>query len=147
MNKRNQYGKKSDKVKKIIMSGIIIMVLAIIGLVAFDIYNMPDNRADREINRLAADFYENYFYDTYVESLNGGDVAEFLSKYKDRPMDPVYLRRLIVFSKENGGNADEIFKNDKYDCDTNSSKVVYQPVEPYGKKDYTYTVELSCKEK
>lgn len=147
MNRHNQYGKKSDKVKKIMMAGIVILILAVGGLVAFDIYNMPDKRADREINSLAKDFYENYYYARNIEVLDDEGMTKMLSTYADAPMEPVYLRRLLVYAREQGKDSDEIFKNDLYECDTNTSKVTYQPVAPYGKKDYTYTVELSCKEK
>ncbi len=149
MSKRKRYGKKSDNIKKIMVAGIVILIVAVMGLVGFDIYNMPDKVADREINELAKEYYEKYFYQNYKDSLSEDqDVAELLEKnYAEASLEPVYLRQLMVYSRTNGGDPDAIFDNAHYKCNANVSKVTYQPVAPYGEKDYTYTVDLSCKEK
>lgn len=146
MSNKKRYGKKSDTIKKIISIGIIILLIIIAAVVGLEIYNMPDKKINREIDRLAAAYYEERFYPSYLASLNDTSVEEGFSKYQDTALQPVYLRQLLAWSREQGNDVDEIFNNTHYRCNTNTSKVIYQPVAPFGKKDYTYTYDLSCKE-
>lgn len=143
--KNKHYGKPSDIIGKVAIGMIILLMVGVAGYVAWQFYNMPEYATDREMNMLAKDYYENYFYDMFVNNLGDNSLTKAMGQYDEKGMDPVKLRQLLLF--DNGRHADsrEIFSSKSYPCDTNLSYVKYHPFAPYGKTDYTYEIKMSCK--
>lgn len=126
-----------------------ICIVACVAIVAFCLvffaYNEPSKVAERKINELGVDYYENYYYPKMIESLEDDiTIEDVLAKYNENGLTPVLLRHLLLF--DNGKNADfaKFFDNTKYNCDKNISSVKITPVEPYGKKDYKIESSLTC---
>ena len=147
-SKKSHFGKTSDKITKIAIGALVVAMIAVAGYVAWQFYNMPEYATEREINSLAKDYYENYFYSELLNNNSGDEsaAASALSIYRDKQMEPVKLRQLLLFDNGRHQNSSEVFNSTHYKCDTNVSTVRFQPVEPYGRTDYTYEVNLSCKE-
>lgn len=143
--KNKHYGRTSDKIAKVAIGLIILLMIGVAGFVAWQFYNMPEYATEREINALAKDYYENYFYDKFVENLGDNSLTEAMGQYNEVGMDPVKLRQLLLFDDGRHENSRAVFTNKSYPCDTNLSYVKYRPFAPYGKTDYTYEVKLSCK--
>ena len=143
-NKR--YGKTSDKVARVAIWFLAVAILAVVGYVAVQFYNMPEYRTEREMNKLAKDYYENYFYDKFVNNLGENSLYDAMGQFQESGLEPVYLRQLLIFDDERHGDLRDVFSTAHYKCSTNTSWVKYHPYEPYGKTDYDYEVNLSCKE-
>ena len=71
--------------------------------------------------------------------------AEFLAKFKDIGIK-VNLDNLIRHNTEESDELKKEFVNSKTNeaCDTNNTKVVIYPKDPYGEKDYKIEVILEC---
>lgn len=147
-DKPSHYGKKSSIVAKI---AIICIVVAMAGFgiyVGIQFYNMPEYATEREINALAKDYYENYFYGKLLENSNeiGTTIPDIMKKYiEEDGIPPVKLRQFFLYADGRHKDSEKIFTTKEYPCNTNVSTVKYTPVAPYGRTDYTYEVNLSCK--
>ena len=144
--KRNSYGKTTDTITKVAIGALVVAIIGVIGYTALQFYNMPEYRTEREMNALAKDYYENYFYDKFVNNLGDNSLFDAMGKFQENGMERIYLRQLLVFDEDRGGKLREVFDTAHYKCNTNTSYIKYHPKEPYGKTDYTYEVNLACKE-
>lgn len=144
--KNKRYGKTSDKITKVAIGVLALAIVGVIGYVAVQFYNMPEYRTEREMNNLAKDYYENYFYDKFVNNVGDGSLFDAMGQHQENGMERVYLRQLLVFDGERHGDLREVFDSAHYTCNTNTSWVKYHPYEPYGKTDYSYEINLACKE-
>lgn len=138
---------KTKKQNKNLINIILIMIIVacIIGvgaLVFSKSYFATENQLQREIEMLAADYYENYLYENYFQKISESDRRAEFEQYINRGMNPVYLREILNYGKDNHPEAAKIFQNAL--CDTNSTSVKYFPEEPYGKSDFRAEYKLSC---
>ena len=139
------YGRKSDLAARVMVVSILVLMTGVAGYVGASIYNMPEKVTVREAESLAREYYEYHFWAEFVNSSQGKTLEEMFEPYAERGFEPVYLRQLILFDEVAHPEAAEIFSGEKYRCNTNSSKVVFRPVAPYGRTDYELELELSCK--
>ena len=144
-DRRHRYGKTSDKVTKVAIIALAVAMVVVAGYTALQFHNMPEYATEREINALAKDYYENYFYDKLVENAGDNSISDIMSAYAEKGMEPVKLRQFFVYDNARHQDSEKIFTTAEYPCNTNTSTVRYTPVAPYGKTDYTYEVNLSCK--
>ena len=125
---------------------IIISVLCIVGAVAMVAnrsYFTQENQLQREIEQLAADYYENYYYENYFLNIPESDRMTELQKYLEHGTNPVYLRELLNYDNNRDSEAAQIFQS--AECDTNTTSVRYFTEAPYGKTDFHTEYKLSCK--
>ena len=121
---------------------ILCMILVIFNLVAHIVFD-PKKVAERKVEELAKDYYENYYYDSFVASLNDEDYSTAFLTYHDYGFPRVYLRELLLF--DNGRHADYhgYFDGDYY-CNTNHTYIQITPQPPYEKTDYTVEYKYDC---
>lgn len=119
----------------IVVASIIIVVAAICTLFG----DTPVQRAEKELQRLADDYYMLYLYPRLIGTKK--TAQEALEIYQETGVPTVFLRQLLYFDEENPKSA-EIFENLK--CDTNGTGVRYYPVEPYGPTDYMANYIWRC---
>lgn len=121
--------------------GIIIacIVIVIFNLGASALFN-PKAIVDREIDKLARDYYETFLYDNTA----GNTPSETMKKYKDPGLAEVYLRQLLLFDNGRHQDSAPAFNYKGYTCDVNKTFVRFYPDEPYNKKDYHFVVNLVC---
>ncbi|MBQ6355362.1 hypothetical protein IJJ18_03045 [Candidatus Saccharibacteria bacterium] len=129
--------------RKISIGVVIISVLAVAGNLAASAYFSPEKIVEREMTKIAKDYYENYFYENYTEKyLSQKDKLERLEK---NGFPYVYLRQLLHY--DNGKHADSApnFRYEGYTCDTNKTHVIFYPTVPYGRTDYRAEYHYECK--
>lgn len=96
--------------------------------------------ANYRLDALAKNYYEEHFYGEYIRASK--DSAEkTLAEFEKRGFGRTFLRQLLTFDENNGGNVRE--KLDEI-CDTNKTYVTYYPKSPYGKTDYEFKYVYSC---
>ena len=130
--------------KKITFGCLIVLIIVVIVSLFVGFFFNPERVAERKLAALAKDYYENYFYENFSETIERDDKAEAFKKYEETGFAPVYLRQLLLFDNERNASFEKYFKNDRYSCDRSKTKVQFFPVEPYGKKDYTVEYTFSC---
>ena len=131
-------------VKKIIL-GIIFaaMLVVVIAVVCAFLLN-PQKRIQAEIPQLAAEYYEDYFYENLTRSPQFKDPNNFntiMEKYNTYGLPPIRLSDLLLYANEK--NADHRDFLTKY-CDENSTIIKFFADPPYGKKDYHTDITYAC---
>ncbi|MBR2589052.1 hypothetical protein IKE84_01800 [Candidatus Saccharibacteria bacterium] len=122
---------------------IIICLVLVFGNVAVRIIFDPERAAKRELENIAKDYYENYYYDSFTENTPEDELAVALQTYTDYGFPPVYLRQLLLF--DNGRHEDSrSYFTGQYFCNTNHTSVTYIPKPPYGKTDYEAVYKYDC---
>lgn len=128
----------SRTARAITIGQVIISILTVAAFLGANIYLEKTAVAERSINYLVKDYYENYFYDHF---LNGRIVSPALfQNYQDKGFPQTSLRQLLTF--DNSRHADR--HHDFDHCDKKGTYVTITPVPPFTKTDYTYTVTLDC---
>lgn len=129
--------------KKLVFGCIAASVVAVIASLFIGVFFSPEKVAARKITYLAKDYYENYYYDKFVATIDK-DFDKSFEKYKDSGFAPVYLRQLLLFDNERDAKYEKYFNIQNYSCNKNTTTVKFFPVEPYGKKDYKIEYTFSC---
>ena len=137
--------KIADPVEKKITLICLIVSSAVVALSVFvGIFFNPQRVAERKLEELAVDYYENYFYDKFVSTVPKDEKEKVFKDYSEHGFAPVYLRQLLLFDNERDIGYEKYFNTTTYSCDRNATKVQIFPVEPYGKKDYRVEYTSSC---
>lgn len=138
-----------EKKKKLIELGAIALVLIVIifAVVFFFAKGSKPNletQLNKSLENMGKDFYTNFYYVEMTKNKSSEEVSEFLSKYQDIGIK-VDLDNLSRYDGERYKDEVAKFKNeDGKACDMKSSRAIIKPKAPYGKDDYTITVELEC---
>lgn len=132
---------KTPIVKKYAL-GIIITasVMVAISLILW-FYFQPDKVARRELEYLAKDYYETYYYPQSIENAD----QNTLTKVAENGSPTVKLRQLLLFDNQRHASSAQAFDQKRYFCDTSATYIKYYPVEPFGKKDYKIEYNYTCK--
>ena len=131
--------------RKVAIVTIIISALAVAGNIAANAYFAPEQIAHRELEKIAKDYYENYFYDNYVANLNDEERVEKLSKLTKNGFPDTKLRQLLLYDNGKYKKSAPNFRYKGYTCDTNKTHVTYYPEEPYKNTDYRVEYYYDCK--
>ena len=130
--------------RNVIISGCIALAILIIViiflLIRFNSPKMKQQAIENDIKTMAADFYENYYYDLITKDFG----ADQLAKFKKSGI----IVDLNILGRHKSENLEKIkeFKHPKKDveCDREKTKAIIYPKESYNKNDYEIKVELSC---
>ena len=137
---------------KIIRGLMIVVVLISACSVGFSLMvkkNVTaEALAEKQFQELAKSYYEDFFYDNFVNSHKdeiAAKGAEFVFKpYLKTGFPMVKLRRLLSYSDENNLDKRIYFEHKKLTCNKDLSSVTFKPHAPFGKTDYTTDPILSC---
>ncbi|MBQ3309474.1 hypothetical protein IJG78_02240 [Candidatus Saccharibacteria bacterium] len=122
---------------------ILLCLFLVFGnAIAHVVFN-PETAAKRELEKLAKDYYENYYYDSFTENTPESELAIAFQSYEDYGFPPVYLRQLLLFDDERHAESRSYFSG-QYFCNTNHTSVTFLPHAPYGKTDYTVNYKYDC---
>ena len=130
--------------KKIVAFAAVLVLVVVLGVVfAVKNGNSQEKVLSNKLEQLGTDFYENFYYKQIGETKDAR--AEFLAKFKDIGIK-VNLDNLIRHNTEESDELKKEFVNSKTNeaCDTNNTKVVIYPKDPYNEKDYKIEVILEC---
>ena len=124
-----------------------IAIIACLFLVFFNagahIILDPKRVSMNKIEELARDYYENYYYDSFVSSIPEEDFDTAFITYSEYGFPRVYLRELLLFD-DGRHEKDRAYFDGEYYCNTNHTSVTILPVFPYGKKDYEINYNYDC---
>ena len=130
--------------KRIVIGIVFICLVVVIGATVASWYFSPDKVARREIERIARDYYENYFYNNFFAELTGEDRQTEFEKYVKRGFAPTYLRQLLNYDDGKHQASAGYFSDPNYTCDTNATNVIFYPYQPFGEENYTMKIEMVC---
>lgn len=125
----------SDVSKNSITTVIIFAMLAVIGFIIFNLIATPEFLVKHKIEKIVADYYENYFYDSIPN-------PDALTKYVDRGFARVTLHQLLLFDDRRHGAATAELS--KY-CDLDNTLIKIYPESPFERKNYHVDYTYSCK--
>lgn len=159
-NKRNNRGgasglttKMNAKVKKrneavfarkFVTIGVLVSAVMVGVSLFVTVYFDPERVAQRKFEEMATTYYEDYYYDKFMETIDEGLFEEKMKLFEETGFQPVLLRQLLLY--QNGKFADykKYFEKEGYKCDKNKTSAKFYPVAPYGKKDYTVKYDYNC---
>ncbi len=104
----------------------------------------PERMAQREMERMAREYYETYFYENLFGDMEEKVRNEALKKYSRIGTPVTYLRQLLNYDDGKNSSLAPIFHYPEYSCNTNVANVVFYPQEPYTAKDYTMKITMDC---
>ena len=143
--KKIQSKKVADPVeKKITIICLIVSTIVVAASLFVGIFFNPEKIAKRKMEYLVADYYENYFYDNFVGTVEDDDSDKVFEKYAEIGFAPVYLRQLLLFDNRKHDDFNKYFTTKNYVCNKNVTRAQIFPVAPYGKTDYKVTYTYSC---
>lgn len=93
----------------------------------------PEEKAEREMKKIAEAYYTEYLYPRLLGNLDN-DPKEALKAYAEAGVPSTYLRQLLHYNNDEYASSAKVFE--KLECNTNSTGVKFFPVEPYGPRDY-----------
>lgn len=139
-----QFGKRHMLWDDWLLLGIVVFsTLMIIGALCTNFIDTPREAAEKELSKIADNYYITYMYPRLLGSLDN-DPTEMLSKYKDIGVSATYLRQLLKYNDGEFAASAPVFA--AIACDTNHTSVRYFPTEPYGPRDYTVDYVWDCDE-
>lgn len=138
--------KRSNMRPKIMIISIILAMIVIAAVIIYIKLSESTFFAERKFESLGRNYYENSIYDELLKGHDEANLKSVFGKYKKSGLI-VKLRQLLNDALlKNGEDYRSLFETEHYSCDTNKSKVIYRPHEPYGKKDYDAEFVLDCSE-
>ena len=121
---------------------ILCMALVFFNVGAHAVLD-PKRVSINKIEELARDYYENYYYDSFVANLPEEDFQTAFTTYSEYGFPRVYLRELLLFD-DGRHAADRAYFDGEYFCNTNHTSVIILPTAPFNKTDYTLKYEYDC---
>ena len=115
----------------------ICTIVALVIESAFD----PQHDAELTIERLANEYYVNYYYPAIIDK-DSDNPTTILESYNNQGLPVIRLRQLL--SQTAHPEAESHIQNKFYRCDTNKTFVRYFPVVPYGAHDYNLQITYDC---
>ena len=128
-----------NKKNLFIIGGVILLAIILIIVLFFFVFNkekeMSVETLEDKLEKVGIDFYENYYYPNLTD-----EQKEALVNFKENGL------RIDITNLEVLVTIEEDVKNqlEKDQCDFDQTKIAIYPKEPYGQKDYTIKLELSC---
>lgn len=144
--KTKKTAKKSFGWSEWTLVGIIgVAGLAILISLCTLLRDSPAEKADKELKKLADDYYVEYLYPRLLGGRVNEDPTPAMEIYDDAGIPTTYLRQLLHYNNDEKIDSAEVFA--AVDCNTNTTGVRYFPYAPYGPEDYTVTYIWQCEGK
>ena len=127
--------------KRIRIISCSLIVLIIIGIIIINSLSY-ESKLKRELNNMAKDFYETYYYPGIVNVENKDQILENMHDVGIK----ISLNNLMIYNNHKNEDKLELFKNDKTneECNKEETKVIIYPHKPYKETNYKVEVVLSC---
>ena len=138
--------KRSDPVvaRRFVVIGVLVSAVMVGVSLFVTVYFDPEKVAQRKFEELATTYYEDYYYDKFMESIDEGVKEEKMEMYEETGFQPVLLRQLLLYQNGKYASYKGYFERDGFSCDKNKTSAKFYPVAPYGKTDYTVKYDYSC---
>ena len=137
--------KNTDFARRTIFGVIVVAMLAVFVYTIFSIIATPEFLIKREIESIATDYYENYFYPNIQKnhSLNSEEpsLADVLDKYASTGFPRLTLNQLLLYdNRKHYASFDTISQY----CDVNKTIIKIFPESPFTSKNYRIEYNYSC---
>jgi len=130
--------------RKFVTWGVIISGL-MVGISLFvTVYYNPEAVAKRKLAELARTYYETYYHDKLVETIDSEKFEERMKSYGESGLQPVLLRQLLLYQNGKYSDYKQYFETDDFVCDKNKTSATIFPTAPYGAKNYKITYNYEC---
>lgn len=138
--------------KDTILTIIALVMMMMIGLTFFCLIATPEFLVKREIESIAKDYYENYFYTTTLNN-NSLEINEhsdnknstldkIFSRYEKTGFSRTTLRQLLLFDDQK--HITSMASLAKY-CDLDKTQIKIYPEPPFDRQNYRIDYTYSCK--
>lgn len=137
--------KMKENKKRTAIIGVAAFVILALGVISVTFaFNNQEAILKDYLKDMGKEFYENLYYDQ-VEQKNETKKKEFLAKFSEIGIK-ISLDSLSRYNADKNKEKLDAFVNKKTNehCDTENTKVIIYPQEPYGKSDYRMDVNLVC---
>lgn len=131
----------NEKQNLLIIGGIALAVIIIVTLLFVFVFNkdkdiMTVETLEEKLEKVAADFYEKHYHAGLVSE----NKQESLANFKDNgiKIDLTNVKLLVELEQD----VKDQLEKDK--CNYDKTMFTIYPKAPYGQKDYTIKLELSC---
>lgn len=105
----------------------------------------PAEKADKELKKLADDYYVEYLYPRLLGGKVNDDPTPAMEIYNETGVPTTYLRQLLHYNDDEKIDSADVFA--AVACNTNMTGVRYFPFAPYGPKDYKVEYIWRCEKK
>ena len=141
--------KKNDPVfaRKFVTVGVIVSGTMVALSIFVTVYFNSEAVAHRKFERLAREYYEDYYYDKFMESMSEEAFQAKMETFAKTGLQPVPLRQVLLYQNGKNQAYKKYFEKENFACDKNTTTAKFYPVAPYGKTDYTVEFNYSCAEK
>ena len=142
--RKSRHIKNQDSFSRtIILCIILIVTIIIIAATIFAAVFTNENRTKLTISDIAADYYENYFYENLLKSeeFQKNNPGATLEEYQEKGLSPLTLRDLLLYDDQKHYNQHDFLT--KF-CDENKTLVKFYPESPYERNSYRTEFVYSC---
>lgn len=116
-------------------------IVILFSIICANIFS-PENQVKSRLAALAADYYENAFYEKLIHSNNfSGDPETALRDYQDSGLPVISVRQLYLYNPTKTTN--DVSYLIKY-CDENATTAKIYPEPPYSQSSYRVEYTYSC---
>lgn len=129
--------------RKFVTVAIILCLILVFFNLGAGVALDPKRMAESEMEKIAKDYYENYYYDEFISHVPDNEVNIAFATYTDYGFPRVYLRELLLFD-EGRHAASRPFFEGNYVCNTNQTSIQIVPYAPFGKTDYRINYFYDC---
>ncbi len=130
----------SSFAKKFMLVVVVISIVVVLIATICSFFLSQENEIKRQITIAAANYYENYFYQSIFDSESVQDDSEAyasLEKHHEKGFSAVSLQTILSY---NSAYSDFLSQN----CETTSTTVKFFPDPPYDNKSYHAEYTYSC---
>ena len=133
--------------RKFVTWGVIISALMVGASLFVSLYFNPARMGKRKLEELAKTYYETYFYDKFMGSIDSEVYEEKMKAYEKSGFQPVLLRQLLLYQNGKYSDYKGYFEKEGFNCDKNTTSAKFYPIAPYGPKDYKVEYNIDCESK
>ena len=130
--------------RRFVTVGVIVSTVMVLLSLFVAIYFNPTRVAERKIEEMAREYYEEYYFQKFMETADSEALEEKKDIFMKVGLQPVKLRQLLLYQNGKNSGYRKYFEKEGFSCDKNESEVKFKPVEPFTAKDYTLEVKLAC---
>jgi len=130
----------NNKKNLLIIGGIALAVILIVVLVIVlsggKNKEMSPETLENKLEKMGVKFYEKHYYPGVKEEGQIGKLANFV----DGGINVTITNMELIVALDD--DVKQQLEKDK--CDFDKTRIIYYPKQPFGLKDYTMELELSC---
>lgn len=142
--KSKTHKNKFSNVQIITLAIIIISIIVVFISLIAAIIMQPERQIHGTIEKLASEYYEDYYYEIIINSeefKNQPDLNSVLGKYQEKGFSAIPLSELLLYdSQKNQAYANFLTKY----CDENETTIKFYPDPPFEKTSYHTEYSYSC---